>query len=510
MNINNINERVLQFSDYLDDTTGKVQGFATPPINSLKTVNPGRFCTPQVHQYLVNNFVENDYYRFHDIPKERYDNIAIFLLDERMPLEEKRIISSYLDENIKVYIFNEFLKNFVESSNFISKENQGGDLIPFYNPKYNGIPIGHGMDFEILQNILLGKNKIKNEEEFIHLKLFIDSNSYFENEFCPQIVKYYKELFKNEKYSKEFQNYFINRDNAKLNEIINFDKVEHFSNVNQSLKDYIFKSIPQDFDLLEKSIYIYAKLCQILEYDNIYYLNNKSKNHLDEYNISNYDLENNRVVCYTFSYILSDLLRELGVESIKESCLNNHKFNNNHSYIEYLTDDMIIMADSTHKGVEEGDLSKFKFSNELKEIRCSMFDINKQRKFKSARNKVLEYIEYESTQKKDFFPSDEEISKMNDLEKIIVFNNFLISAPFCSVNLLAYAQELKKKLNCNVNIGYFVGDNSEEDIILNVRINPFSLDDSFYRGYAIRYHLDSNTKTILTNNIINESQTDHK
>lgn len=347
---------------------------------------------------------------------------------------------------------------------------------------------------------MLGKKKFTEYRQFIPLKCFIDSNSYFQNDFCPQVVNYYKELFKKENYQEAFKKYFIAVDCEKLEEISHFNKVKHFASVNPALKQYIFKSIPPEFNLLEKSIYIYAKLCQILEYDNIHYLNDKSNNHIDEYNISNYDLENNKVVCYTFSYILSDLLREIGVENIKESQLIDNKFKNQHAFIEYLIDDIAIMADSTHKGVEEGDLSKFKFLNELKEIRCSMFDLNKQNEFKNAKNKILKYLEHEDMQKKDFFPSDEEIAKMNDLEKIVSFNNCINSVHLYGINLLAYAQELKKKLNCNISINYSVGTNPTEDIILNIRINPYSLKEKAYKSFDITYKIDAYTKEIIETN----------
>ena len=99
---------------------------------------------------------------------------------------------------------------------------------------------------------------------------------------------------------------------------------------------------------------------------------------------------------------------------------------------------------------------------------------------------------------------------MNDLQRIITFNNCINSIHLYGINLLAYAQELKKKLNCNISISCSVGNNPTEDIILAVRINPYSLNDRAYKDYDIKYYMDSYTKNIVRTNQRDNLQTIHR
>lgn len=507
MIIDNINEKILEYSNQIDPLFGSLEPYLTPPIASLK-VKKTAVCSLQDRHTIQTHFISNDFYKTHEISKELYPSIVNFLLDEKMPPEEKKIVCTYLNEDIKRDIFEEFIQRFIDTSKFISEEKDfGGELRYFYNPRRNGVPLYNGnggIDFDVVKTVVSGKEKIKDINQLILVKCFVDSNHYFEEDFCTDIGKYYKQLLDSKKYKEIFQNYFIERDHDKRMEIIASDKVEHAIGVHQDLKQYILHSIPQEFDLLEKSIYIYAKLCRILEYDTIYYLNDQDENHLDERNIANYNLENNKVVCYTFSYILSDLLSACGIKYIKEQKLKNHKFVNNHAYIEYLIDDIAIFADSTHESVEEGDLSTAKFSNKLTGIRCPLFDINQQTRFKKAMTTVLKYMEYEDSLEKDFFPPEEEILKMNDLEKMVTFNNYINKSNLSGINLLSHAVALKNKLDGHIMMRCSAGKNPTKDIFLNVTCNPYSVTNPQYRKHNIEYTMDLMTKDIVHTNLSND------
>ena len=145
--------------------------------------------------------------------------------------------------------------------------------------------------------------------------------------------------------------------------------VEHEFHLDDSIKSKIINSIPKDFSNLERAIYVYTKLCQIFSYDPVYYFKEEAGNHSFIANIENYNEENNEVVCYEFAYILSDVLKDMGISHIKERSNEEQKFQNSHTNISFLVDDFVIFADSTTT-VEAGNLSSSKYSLDLKGIRC--------------------------------------------------------------------------------------------------------------------------------------------
>lgn len=142
---------------------------------------------------------------------------------------------------------------------------------------------------------------------------------------------------------------------------------------------------------MERAIYVYTKLCQIFSYDPVYYFKEEAGNHSSIANIENYNEENNEVVCYEFAYILSDVLKDMGISHIKERNNEEQKFQNSHTNISFLVDDFVIFADSTTT-VEAGDLSSSKYSLDLKGIGCMQYDDEIQQRFMQAKDKVKSYI----------------------------------------------------------------------------------------------------------------------
>ena len=105
------------------------------------------------------------------------------------------------------------------------------------------------------------------------------------------------------------------------NRISNKTAIESLQ-INPALYDAVFSALPKNLDKLEKSIYIYAKLCSLLSYDSEYwatenndYLLDKFKRHIDLDSISSISPTNSEVVCVDFNLIFSKMLALAGIKS---------------------------------------------------------------------------------------------------------------------------------------------------------------------------------------------------
>lgn len=83
--------------------------------------------------------------------------------------------------------------------------------------------------------------------------------------------------------------------------------------INESLKNEIKESIPSYFLDIEKVIYVYIKLCQILEYDfsytSIYKFHEEKERNVN--NLRFIDKKNNKVLCYEFVLIFLKIIKEI-------------------------------------------------------------------------------------------------------------------------------------------------------------------------------------------------------
>lgn len=79
------------------------------------------------------------------------------------------------------------------------------------------------------------------------------------------------------------------------------DKIFKEIKLDESLKNEIISGIPMKFDVLQKAMYIYIKMCKVLTCDDEYYVIRLKENsiinkHKDPFNIENINLKNNREI----------------------------------------------------------------------------------------------------------------------------------------------------------------------------------------------------------------------
>ena len=485
------NNNAISFAnDRLIELKNKYGNFfdnMTPPISSLSYGQQNiNLNTEEIAKNIGHSNFEDGRYLTQLISDDLLDSFAIFFNAKNVDKEIKDDVASKLSEENRKNILLHLLKLF-------NKENS------WYKPKHNNIPFNEVSFLDGVGSILLGKGKIQNEYDVATLITFMDSCEYFKMDNLPELVVYYKRLLSQPNYLKAYDEFFNGLDQDMINSITS-NQTKHSFEINADIKNFILKDMPSDLTKLEKAIYIYSKLCKILDYDMEYYNDNANKKFIAEESISDVDLSNNNVVCYTFSYIYSGLLREIGIDQIKEAKINKGEFVNKHASVEFVVDNIVIMADSTHAGAEIGDLTTLKVENKINGLRCSQFNIEKQNKVNQAKKKVEMILEKEKKDEETnyFLPSQERLDSMTSIDKYILFNDLVAATPLTGVSLLGYIQVLKDRLNLYI-ITKVEKDLDQNDLIINIKMKPLGVEKTYFENAAISYKINARNKEIIYN-----------
>lgn len=485
------NNNAISFAnDRLIELKNKYGNFfdnMTSPISSLSYGQQNiDLNTGEIAKNIGHSNFEDGRYLTQLISDDLLDSFAIFFNAKNVDKKIKDDVASKLSEENRKNILLHLLKLF-------NKENS------WYKPKHNNIPFNEVSFLDGVGSILLGKDKIQNKYDVATLITFMDSCEYFKMDNLPELVVYYKRLLSQPNYLEAYDEFFNGLDQDMINNITS-NQTKHSFEINADIKNFILKDMPSDLTKLEKAIYIYSKLCKILDYDMEYYNDNANKKFIVEESISDVDLSNNNVVCYTFSYIYSGLLREIGIDQIKEAKINKGEFVNKHASVEFVVDNIVIMADSTHAGAEIGDLTTLKVENKINGLRCSQFNIEKQNKVNQAKKKVEMILEKEKTDEETnyFLPSQEKLDSMTSIDKYILFNDLVAATPLTGVSLLGYIQVLKDRLNLYI-ITKVEKDLDQNDLIINIKMRPLRVEKTYFENAAISYKINARNKEIIYN-----------
>ena len=477
------NDRLIE----LKNKYGNFFDSMTPPISSLSYDQQNiDLNTGEIAKNIGHSNFEDGRYLTQLISDDLLDSFAIFFNAKNVDKEIKDDVASKLSEENRKNILLHLLKLF-------NKENS------WYKPKHNNIPFNEGSFLDGVGSILLGSSKIQNKYDIATLITFMDSCEYFKMDNLPELVVYYKRLLSQPNYLEAYDKFFNELDQDMINNITS-NQTKHSFEINADIKNFVLKDMPSDLTKLEKAIYIYSKLCKILDYDMEYYNDNANKKFIAEESISDVDLSNNNVVCYTFSYIYSGLLREIGIDQIKEAKINKGEFVNKHASVEFVVDNIVIMADSTLAGAEIGDLTTLKVENKINGLRCSQFNIEKQNKVNQAKKKVEMILEKEKTDEETnyFLPSQERLDSMTSIDKYILFNDLVAATPLTGVSLLGYIQVLKDRLNLYI-ITKVEKDLDQNDLIINIKLKPLGVEKTYFENAAISYKINARNKEIIYN-----------
>ncbi len=98
----------------------------------------------------------------------------------------------------------------------------------------------------------------------------------------------------------------------------NYDALE-IMRVNPNFKKSILRSLPDGLTRLEQGLFVYIKLCSVLNYDAGFFAAEQEgveqEKQSDLHYIEKVGEETNDVVCYNFNLICIDLLKELGINA---------------------------------------------------------------------------------------------------------------------------------------------------------------------------------------------------
>ena len=246
--------------------------------------------------------------------------------------------------------------------------------------------------------------------------------------------------------------------------------------LNDIFKNEVLKNIPQDYNDLEKSIYIYIKLCQLLSYDPKYYVNKEKfkQEHMEYQNISKIGQEKNDVVCYEFVTIYSEMLKDMGISVAsttglemdidEESNIVYPNFADKHSNLKYSVNDILIFADSTIS-VLGGDMINAKANNRLNGLKCLSVEENKKKEFKDALEKVYNNLKIENSIFKKY---GKDVKEKTLVEKLKILFDDINGVDFNATDFISYITTLKHELFTEYELDWnlkinFVGKNDSNE-----------------------------------------------
>lgn len=501
ISINEINDLILQ-SDFERIT---YQDIFTPPIDSLKIVSkfPKNICSPDDIRFIRDKF-----FSYENISNKKIidDDIAErtinFMLGKNIPVEQKEYLSTFFNEELKEKLVERYVNDIIPLSNCILQDyDDYGNIVNCYQPRVNKIPLKLYYDngvttdvsisLERLKEILLGKKKIEDTNDLLVIKSLIDNDDFFSHNWNSKQIEALKSYSNSNEWNTSFKN-IMNHNNLLIYQNTKNNSKKHNYEVNASFISDIITSIPGELNKLEKTIYAYSKLCQILSYDSVYFMNSKIGRFENE--VGNFDRENNNVVCHEFTYIFAEILFKLGVEYVSKNMtiIPNTGYFNGHSNLKYIVDNNVIFADST-RTIIGGDLTGQKFSSNLTGIRSELYDNDLQQEFSTAKSNVQKYIERENKLLSDMLPPKDEISSLGEKDKYILFNNYLINCQLNGIDFIAYANKLIDILDLNINTKIMYDSNDLSKTLLNIELIGYSNEG---KQQTISYIIDADSKLI--------------
>ena len=452
-----LNDKICKFNDIIYKKGS--ENFMSEIWNTNSTIEEkhSEIRTPQLSQ-LKNKFNIRNIY---DIIK-KYQNSG--------NIEENDYI------NLCWFIASEYAEQFNELSNYV-KELFGDKLKDEY------------FKFELNNN----KDKLQSHaydlvyKYFFENELNTDNINLFKNELYKCMVKIPR-LFNSDMISKDFKekiNKILPLKEVKKRDIestmLNSQETETSNTLyqkkltNDKLKYEILKNMPFDYSDLEKSIYIYIKLCQFLSYDPNYYANKNLYRdiHKEFENVSKIGKETNNTICYEFVTIYSEMLKDMGIDVSVTTKLDMDvdeedkivftNFDDSHANLKYVVDNMVISADST-LSVLNGDLINAKMNNQLNGLQCLSVDKDTREKFNAALNKVYSNLHLENSSFKKY---DDDVKNKTLVEKLRILFNDISNTNFNSTDFISYITSIKHELftddelDWNLKISY-IGKNNDE------------------------------------------------
>ncbi len=177
------------------------------------------------------------------------------------------------------------------------------------------------------------------------------------------------------------------------------DRNLHAFNLTAELRNAVLGNMPQQFNELEKAIYVYIKLAQTLTYDSYVYASDQSREqvtiHAQIERLATITPNNSSVVCFEFTQLYGKLLNEIDINyDIPET----EDYGTEHTSLKFRAGKHIVIADSV-KSILGGDMFASKVGEKLEGLTSDSLNEETYNEFQETLQRVYAYvIEHEPTQ----------------------------------------------------------------------------------------------------------------
>lgn len=394
-------------------------------------------CLSIVYVDMHGNRQINKYYKM-DVLKALSDSI----LNNKLELTEK--ITNRFEKLIQNISYDAFKKKYIND-----------DYVCMIDNKKVTIPLN--LIFVFLECSEEEYNRffnIESEDKIIGIPKeyfayalikFFRSNNVLDKYYIPEnILSRYKELLDSRKIDLEAIN--------KINETYNVNSKNII--LNSEFEDYILGNIPDGLDKLEKAIYIYLELCDLLTYDEEFYAlgsqgNILNKKHENIKRLESISLSNNGVICYEFNAIYSKFLDKISV-NYETNASYSDIFGGGHEDLVFKYGKYLVKADSTLTTIIYSDIVNVKLGKPLNGLICQNINEKTKEKFQ----KKLDYVyKIYISKKMNSINFDELIVKYNKVknnknmslnDKFNCLIDELNKSNLTGVDLVSYAHQLSK------------------------------------------------------------------
>lgn len=150
---------------------------------------------------------------------------------------------------------------------------------------------------------------------------------------------------------------------AKQHEIVLSDRDEPNWEINQELKDFVYKDMPENLTAEEKAVWIYMKLCTVLHYNDEKFFDENWSCEINTSMLENIK-PNSYVVCYDFSRVYAKFINTMEDSSIEAKVVGSK----NHFFVNVFGKDIIMSAEATNAIDNSNDFFKARMGLPIKGI----------------------------------------------------------------------------------------------------------------------------------------------
>lgn len=169
------------------------------------------------------------------------------------------------------------------------------------------------------------------------------------------------------------------------------DQIVYHVNINDALKEAVLQDMKEEWNPLQKAIFIYIKLCKLLTYDEVYYAYGQkgkgAEKHKSVDQVANITPKNNGSVCYEFNAIFEKGLYDVDIP-FETVYFGASFYGNGHNYVIFYYDKYIVKADSTNKN----DLIHAKRNEPLEGLICKNLNKHTKEEFQNMVDEIYAYI----------------------------------------------------------------------------------------------------------------------